>query len=177
MNFLKIRKKFNIFQGLTDEEALSVIQDIKISTFKYGDFVFYEGDITKDFYYILEGEVTIVLDKFLEMTNIEERSKKEESFLPTKLKSSNILERFVEITTLKKGDIFGEISFLANEPRNAGVRIKDKNPVTLLSFQIKENDDAIDNKNAQISLYKNITKLLVRKLKNTNKIVAGLKII
>jgi CRP-like cAMP-binding protein len=93
LNFLKIKNHFNVFERLSDEEAIGLIDNITISKYQDGDYVFEEGDRGRDIYYILEGEVAVVIN-------------------------SN-----VEVATLSRGGFFGEMAFITGEPRSASIRV------------------------------------------------------
>lgn len=69
----------------------------KILSYKAGDYVFYENDLSEDLYIILKGQVAIERESFIE-------------------KEATLL------ASLHPGSIFGEMALLSKHPRSASVK-------------------------------------------------------
>ena len=88
-------KKLHLFRGLNDAQLASVAEAMQEQTFSEPDTVFVEGTITDTFFIVFNGSVDI--------------------FRTTKDKET-------KISSLFKGDYFGEQSLLTNRTHNATVR-------------------------------------------------------
>ena len=102
MNEIKVLlKKVGIFSSFPEEELSEIAQKSKILDMKGGDYVFKEGDVGGGFYIIVEGEVEVV---------------------------KKIADDDIHITTLRKGEMFGESDIIApfGEKRMASVFVRNK---------------------------------------------------
>lgn len=88
----------------------------KIISYKAGDYVFYENDLSEDLYIILKGHVAIERESFLE-------------------KEATLL------ATLQPGSIFGEMALLSKHPRSASVKAVED--LTVLSISERHFEDFI----------------------------------
>jgi mannose-6-phosphate isomerase-like protein (cupin superfamily) len=73
----------------------------------------------------------------------------------------------VEVAILKRNSFFGEMAYIANQPRSATVKVKTEQAI-LLSFIVKEEVDPTQSE-AFMKLFGNINGMLVRKIEDMNK--------
>ncbi len=91
----KFLKRIPAFGNLSDRRVDQIINDFTIRTFRAGETVFYQTDMSTDMYIILEGRVKVTL-------------------------LSEEGDEFV-LTDLNQGDFFGEMSLIDGNPRSASV--------------------------------------------------------
>ena len=106
MDACKIDNKFlyshSLFGGITDVELDEIRTYFKEEHYKPGDFILNEGKSNNKLYFIISGSVSIVRRR-----NISDDSDKEE---------------LVVLSTLAKGDTFGEMELIDIQPCAASVR-------------------------------------------------------
>ena len=88
---LKFGNKFQIFNNMSDEELLSVTDNIQVLKMEKGEKVFSINNTTKEMFYIINGSVRV------------------------------LIEGDKEVAILNQGSFFGEMAYIANKPRNATV--------------------------------------------------------
>ncbi len=120
----KFLKRIPAFGNLSDKRVDQIINDFTIRTFRAGETVFYQTDMSTDMYIILEGRVKVTL-------------------------LSEEGDEFV-LTDLNQGDFFGELSLIDGNPRSASVIAEEDSTFAVLERNrfldaIKEDPDiAID---------------------------------
>jgi len=89
-------RKFTLFKTLTKESLDAIIPRLVVNTFPAGKTIIYQGDPGYSMFMILSGSVaaTLIDDDGTECT----------------------------LSTMKEGDVFGEISLLTGEPRTANIK-------------------------------------------------------
>jgi len=92
-------KKIHLFRGLSDDQLQIVAESIQEQTYEEGELIFAQGSTTDTFYIVYSGGV--------EIFNV--------------LKKGNT-SREQKITSLFRGDYFGEQSLLKKRAHNASVR-------------------------------------------------------
>lgn len=133
-------KQQSLLQGLSDEQLLYLHEHSQEEKFLPNELIIEEGERTTDVYLILEGEINIL--KWDEKHTSE-----------------------VLIGHLRKGEAFGEMSFMDNSPRST--TIKAAKPVVLLKLT-QEILNSVKDILAQI--YANIALLNVNRLRISNRI-------
>ncbi len=110
---LDVSEKIHFFNGLSKNEISSLITDVKILTFKYGQIIFNEREKEKDFlYYLLRGKVLV--SKFCHETNVK-----------------------TKLIVIDQPSLFGEMMRLTGKPRNATVESVDSKTL-VVAFKIKD---------------------------------------
>jgi len=85
--------KVPLFRGANDEFIREIALHMRPVVFMPGDFVFREGEVGKDMYFISRGELEVVA------------------------RNGQLVQ-----ATLREGDFFGEIALIQSQPRTAGIR-------------------------------------------------------
>jgi SulP family sulfate permease len=102
--------KMDIVDGFAQKEIEILSNALSDAHFKKGEQIIREGDLSRDIYFLLSGEVSVKLrigDK----------------------------DRFKRLVTYSPGVIFGEISFLDGSPRAAGVWVDEDARLLILSYK------------------------------------------
>jgi uncharacterized membrane protein YdbT with pleckstrin-like domain len=95
---LSVVRSSHLFQGLSENEHRHLSGKFRVQTLQPGEELFAEGDRGSSFYFVMSGQLTI-----------SRRVKGEEQIL----------------STIVRGDFFGEGALLNNRPRRATVRAQD----------------------------------------------------
>ena len=112
---LQLKDDIPIFNGLDDDEIVSIVDQVKISQYTKGQVIIQEGTRYEKFFHILlQGSVEV-----------------------KKIVSSN--EK--TLANINAIGTFGEISALTNLARSASI-VSTHNNTTILAFTIKDNDDS-----------------------------------
>ena len=145
----KIIQNSILFQGVEEEYIHQLLDDPKsIHAFQSGDFIVSQGEEGNGMYFIMEGEVEIIV----------------ENKTPAEKKL---------IRLLQKGEFFGEICMFAKQNRIASARAKtDVKAAYLDSNRFREQIKAENTNAMRIGL--NITYTLIDHLRNMNKVLAEL---
>lgn len=139
---LKLKKSIAMFNGLTDIEISEIVFNIRFKKYSPEEVLFKEGARdNKEMYFLIQGTVDIfVLNK--------------ESL------------KQMQVATLDKPLLFGEMRALIDEPRTATAKAG-KNGVILITFNIKESNEELTPL-AFAKFYKNVSKILAKKIKEMN---------
>lgn len=138
---VEIAHKIYLFEGIEPKDVLSVVRNIRFSRFGKDEIIFTQGESGIGMFFVLSGSVDI------------------------KVSLDN--EKAKSVGNIEAGNIFGEISSISHNPRNA-TAVSKAETTTLISFDI--NEDAIDEKNMFLflQLYVNISSALASKLEACN---------
>ncbi len=99
MSFDKILKHASIFQGLSDNDLELISSIATIKDCNTGDLIFEEGSASDELYVIVNGEIDIQVDP---------------AVIGEEQRGGHIL-----ITTLRRGQSFGEMALVSQQPRAA----------------------------------------------------------
>ncbi len=132
-SMLHLLSDFAFFKNIDDTNLEQVIQFFKLNKFDKGDIVIRKGDPGGNFYIIITGSVNV------------------------------INERGMTITTLKKGDVFGEMSLICNDPIGATIQVKE--PTSILYID-RKNFQKILQQYPSMQLY--FTRLMAKRLTKSN---------
>lgn len=141
-HYIEFLKKQSLVQGLTPEEFLLFSTFIQVKHFPSGVDLIKEGEKSLDIYFLYEGEVT--------------------------LHKWDITKEYeLPIGKLEQGTLFGEMSFIDNEPRSTTVRTAI--PSTILHF----NPELIHKNNLKMrgiydAILLNTAKNSITRLRSTN---------
>ena len=137
-NNLKLLDGFKIFSGLNDDEKNSLIKlETVVVRYFDGNFLIKQGDSDIRLFILLAGNVNVV---------------KEED-------TSKVLAQ------LKRGDLFGEVSFISLRPRTANViTVGQVIVIRMAGDQLHTLPHVIQNK-----IQEQLVDLLVKRLDNMNK--------
>ena len=94
----ELLRSIELFASLCDDEIWDIIQKDRLIGFSSGELVVEKGDLGGSMYVILDGKCSVLID------------------------DPSGEGEMIEITQLKTGTIFGEISALTNDPRSASVK-------------------------------------------------------
>jgi hypothetical protein len=128
---------FSIFQSLDRHNLRDVVAYLKLKKFPRDATILKKGSPAQNLYIILSGAVD-VLD-----------------------------EEGVRLSTLRKGDVFGEMSLISEEPVGATVRVVEPASIIFISGQ---DFKRVLNKFPSIQMY--LAKLLAQRLAKSNIVVA-----
>jgi len=128
---------FAFFKNIDEQNIPKIAQYFKLSKFKAGDIVIRKGDPGGNFFIIVKGSV-------------------------------NVLNKVgITISTLKQGDVFGEMSLICNESVSATIQVCE--PTAILYIDRKNFLKILDQFPA-IQLY--FTRLMAKRLSKSNMIRA-----
>jgi CRP-like cAMP-binding protein len=140
-------KSNSFFRGLTDKEIIDLLGVCMVHTFKTGDHVVNENEVSRDIFVILEGSVSIGKTLYAG----DER----------------------QLGVLGLGEFFGEMSFLDDSPRSASVSCLEKTTVLRID---KTSFDKLAVRKPRVA-YKIMTKIagtLGERLRDSNDLVEGI---
>lgn len=128
---------FAFFKNIDEQNIKKVVQHFKIKKFKTGDIIIRKGDPGGNFFIIVKGTV-------------------------------NVLNKVgITISTLKQGDVFGEMSLICNESVSATIQVCE--PAAILYID-RKNFLKILDQFPTIQLY--FTRLMAKRLSKSNMIRA-----
>ncbi len=126
---------FAFFKNIDEKDIPKVVQHFRLDKFKNGDIVIRKGDPGGSFFIIVKGSV-------------------------------NVLNKVgITISTLKQGDVFGEMSLICNESVSATIQVCE--PTAILSIDRKNFLKILDQYPA-IQLY--FTRMMAKRLSKSNMI-------
>lgn len=142
---LEVSKYIYLFSGIAKDDIIKITNDVKFMEFSNDEVVFKQGDQSDSIYFLLRGELAVEIEK------------------------NGV---FKEVAKVKPMELFGEMAFVSKKPRNARIKsVNDKS--TIIEFVI--DDDAYEAATcfAFMTLYKNISTIVSKKLEATNEVVVG----
>lgn len=143
-DFLEFLKGQKLVEGVQDSELIVASPFFELLCFEPGDVVFHEGETSKDLYVIVEGAVAL-------------------------LKEDEAKQTPITIGKLGRGDIFGEMSFVDDSPRSC--TIKAFRPLILIKLSKSALEESpLHVQEVYRKLLRNITRIIVERLRETNAI-------
>ncbi|MEN8200604.1 MAG: cyclic nucleotide-binding domain-containing protein [Thermodesulfobacteriota bacterium] len=124
---------YSFFQNIDEEDLENVIQFFRLNKLEKNEIVIRKGDPRSNFYIIVSGSVNVINDSGM------------------------------TISTLHKGDVFGEMSLICNDAVGATIQVCE--PTTLLYID-RQNFQKILEKYPAIQLY--FTRLMAKRLTKSN---------
>jgi len=143
-SLLKIRERFDFFKNMEDKDVLAVTDGVSFLKLSKNEVLFEQGSEGEDVFFIMKGFILISIE-----------GKEGER---------------VDLARLGQESVFGEMAPITKEKRSARATAL-LDGTTLLSFKISEENDDISPVSF-LTLYKNFTQILAKKLINANKIIA-----
>jgi CRP/FNR family cyclic AMP-dependent transcriptional regulator len=146
---LQILSNFEIFKELSGDDLKKIHANCQRLKFKEADILMKEGQRNAALYIIIKGQAEVCLP---------EQNGKIKHKRPTKVK----------LIIDNEGDFFGEYSFIDSKPASASVIATQAGELIKIT---KHNMDNILENNDRIAktVYLNILKILVERLRNINK--------
>ena len=132
-SMLHLLSDFAFFRNIDDANLEKVVKFFKLNKFKKDDIVIRKGDPGGNFYIIVTGSVNVIND------------------------------RGMTISTLSKGDVFGEMSLICNDSIGATIQVRE--PTSILYID-RRNFQKILNQYPSIQLY--FTRLMAKRLTKSN---------
>jgi len=137
---LNVSDKIDFFKDLSKEEISSLLTDVKIIKYKYGELIFSEGDnLSNHLYYLIRGKISI--SKYMQGS--------------TSIKTM--------VTVIDEPALFGEMMRFTSKPRSATVESLD-NKTLVVAFQLNDSIEATPTSR----FYKNVICELSDKLNKMN---------
>ncbi len=136
-SMLHLLSDFAFFKNIDDANLEKVVKYFKLNKLKQGDIVIRKGDPGGNFYIIVTGSVNVIND------------------------------RGMTISTLSKGEVFGEMSLICNDSVGATIQVRE--PTSILYID-RRNFQKILNQYPAIQLY--FTRLMAKRLTKSNVIRA-----
>lgn len=147
----QIIQQSQIFQGVEEAYIKQLLHTQATQSFKKGDFIVHQNDSGDGMYFLLEGEVEILV--------------------PNKGDKNRTSENLIK--TLKEGDFFGEICMFEKQKRTASARAK--TDVKLLYLDANQFRKEINESRPNaVKICFNIALILVNHLHQTNKFLVDL---
>lgn len=147
MSFTDSIKKCPLFCDLYEDEFEDFVNTCAIASYEPGTNIINHGEQGDDFFVILEGNVDITVPQNGEQ---------------------------IKLATLQSGEFFGELVLIDDPNRNATVRANDKTTCLVIKAEIFY--DFYNKKTKLFALMLlNITKILIKRLKESNEKVAILQ--
>ncbi len=136
-SMVHILSSFSFFKNIEEKHLETVISYFKLNKFKVGDIVIRKGDPGGRFFIIVSGSVNVLND-------------------------AGII-----ISTLDRGEVFGEMSLICNDTVNATIQVKEPSSILYINQQ---NFQKILDIYPAIQLY--FSRLMAERLNKSNKIRA-----
>jgi len=134
-SILHLLSDFPFFKSINEKDIKKVTQHFKINKYKAGDIVIRMGSPGGNFFIIVKGSV-------------------------------NVINKVgISISTLRQGDVFGEMSLICNDPVSATIQVCE--PAVILYIDRKNFLKILDQHSA-IQLY--FTRLMAKRLSKSNMI-------
>jgi CRP-like cAMP-binding protein len=135
---LLLKSRIPFFSGLTNQNIVELIENVRIVQFKPSELIFEEGDTSnKDIYYLLSGSLDIL-----------------------KKDSQNDKEK--KITIMKEPTLFGEMRAITGKNRTTTIKTS-KDGALVLIFTLKVTQDS-----GKALFYRNVIDELSKKIVNMN---------
>ncbi|MGH7886049.1 MAG: glutaminase A [Thermodesulfobacteriota bacterium] len=141
-------KEQDLCRGLENEEIKFLENFLELKEYIEGEYIVTQGDDAKYVFFIISGQVSVVLS---ELNHIDQR-----------------------IAVLNSGTSFGELAMIDRGSRSASVVADTNVRCAALNFYDLENDSSETSKNIILKLTRNIAKILSDRLRRTNEIVKSL---
>ncbi|EJF07841.1 cyclic nucleotide-binding protein [Thiovulum sp. ES] len=87
-------QKFELFKGMNTKELLAVVEKVRFIKLEKDEKIFQKGHTGKEFFYIIDGSVSILVDGNL------------------------------RVALLNRKTFFGEMAFITKKPRNASAFVE-----------------------------------------------------
>ena len=139
---LTIRSRIHFFDGMEEDEILSVLDRVDFLRLKEGDTVFEQFSNGREIYYIIRGDV--VISGYTEKGALRD-------------------DHHASLTVLEEGQVFGELGPILGEGRTAKASVASADAFILV-MELKEDH----RKTAMSKVYRNLMRSLARKLILTN---------
>lgn len=133
VSMLHLLSDFAFFKNIDDESLEKVIQFFRLNKLKKGDIVIRKGDPGGNFYIIVTGSVNVINDAGM------------------------------TITTLNKGDVFGEMSLICNDSVGATIQVREPSSILYID---RSNFQKLLEQYPAIQLY--FTRLMAKRLTKSN---------
>ncbi|WP_419764985.1 MAG: cyclic nucleotide-binding domain-containing protein [Arcobacter sp.] len=135
---LLLKSKISFFSGLTNQNIVELIDNVRIVQFKPNELIFEEGDASnKDIYYLLSGSLDILKK---DLQNYKER----------------------KITIIEEPTLFGEMRAITGKDRTTTIKTSNDGALVLI-FTLKVTQDS-----GKALFYKNIIDELSKKIVHMN---------
>lgn len=146
MSIANLVKGCPLFYEIYDNEVEEILADCVVATYESDDYIIKQGDTSTDICVLLSGEAKVTVEK------------------------DGISK---EITTLSKGDLFGELVLINEVERTANIVAVETCDVLVLSY---ETFYSYYQKRPKIFalMVLNVTRLVTKRLKAANKIIEEL---
>lgn len=139
----QILKKLEFFNNVSEVTLYEVVKDIKLKKYDKHAIIIKEGELDDTIFLVVKGAVAIYKNRKYEK------------------------ERLIGV--LKENDVFGEIGFLLNQPRNATAKVS-LDESLILTFRLDRSKMEMgSNPKETLIIYKNIAANLAVKLEALNK--------
>lgn len=132
-SMLHILSDFAFFKNIDEESLEKVIHFFRLNKLEKDDIIIRKGDPGGNFYIILSGSVNVINDQGM------------------------------TITTLTKGDVFGEMSLICNDSVGATIQVQEPSSIIYIG---RKNFQSILDQYPSIQLY--FTKLMAKRLTKSN---------
>ncbi|MBL6988267.1 MAG: cyclic nucleotide-binding domain-containing protein [Bacteriovoracaceae bacterium] len=135
-----------LFYELYDDEISEIIKSCHVASYKPGDYIIKQGDTGTEICVVLSGLANITIDKS---------------------GTSQI------ITTISKGDFFGELVLINETKRTANIIAVKNTDILVMTYAnfysfYKKNPDVFS------LMVLNVTRLITKRLKNSNQVISDL---
>lgn len=135
--------ELRFFKGMPEEEREHIKPLIEVIELAKGEFLFKEGDTSRDLYFIVKGRIDVLLN-LVDKSNYENR-----------------------VSTIKEGDILGELSFLDGIVRSASAQVR--HDTVLYKLPYKKAMEYFDEHPAiGYNFIKEIAKSLTQRVRTVN---------
>ncbi len=134
-SMLHLLSDFAFFKNIDEKNLEKVVKFFKLNKLKKGDIVIRKGDPGGNFYIIVTGSVNVIND------------------------------RGISISSLSKGEVFGEMSLICNDSVGATIQVQEPSSILYID---RKNFQKILEQYPAIQLY--FTRLMARRLTKSNTI-------
>ncbi|MBM9602640.1 cyclic nucleotide-binding domain-containing protein [Desulfopila inferna] len=137
-SMMNLLSGFAFFKSIDQNNLDKVMQYFRMKTFKSGDIIIRKGEVGGNFFIIASGSVSV------------------------------LNEGGIAISTLSKGDVFGEMSLICNERVSATIQVKE--PASILYID-RDNFTKIIDRYPTVQLY--FSRIMANRLNKSNTIRAA----